>query len=93
MKNIKSIVFISAACLSFMPLISQATPVVVPNPPQLSAKGYVLIDFHTGTVLVEHNAHTKLNPASLTKLMTAYVAGQEMKLGNITASDQAVISQ
>ncbi|MBF4349199.1 D-alanyl-D-alanine carboxypeptidase, partial [Vibrio anguillarum] len=41
MKNIKSIVFISAACLSFMPLISQATPVVVPNPPQLSAKGYV----------------------------------------------------
>ncbi|EKO3582842.1 D-alanyl-D-alanine carboxypeptidase [Vibrio metschnikovii] len=92
MKNIKSIV-VSATCLSFIPLVSNATPIVVPNPPQLSAKGYVLMDYHTGTVLVEHNAHNKLNPASLTKLMTSYVAGQEMKRGNISPDDQVVISQ
>lgn len=65
----------------------------VPNPPVLSAKGYVLMDFNTGKILAEKNAHEKLNPASLTKLMTAYVAGQEMKRGNIHADDSVVISQ
>lgn len=52
-----------------------------------------MIDYNTGQVLVEKNANTKLNPASLTKLMTAYVAGQEVKAGNITLNDQVVISK
>ncbi|WP_373953760.1 serine hydrolase [Vibrio pomeroyi] len=70
-----------------------AAPSIVPTPPSLGAKGYVLIDFNSGDVLVENNAHTKLNPASLTKLMTSYVAGQEMKRGNISADDQVRISE
>ncbi|MCC2521801.1 D-alanyl-D-alanine carboxypeptidase family protein [Vibrio coralliilyticus] len=70
-----------------------AAPTIIPEPPTLGAKGYVLIDYNTGQVLVEKNAHTKLNPASLTKLMTAYVAGQEVKAGNITLDDQVVISK
>jgi D-alanyl-D-alanine carboxypeptidase (penicillin-binding protein 5/6) len=44
-------------------------------------------------VLVEKNADKKLNPASLTKLMTAYVAGQEVKSGNISLDDQVRISR
>ncbi|MGF1724918.1 serine hydrolase [Photobacterium nomapromontoriensis] len=68
-------------------------PTVIPDAPELGAKGYVLMDFHTGQVLVEKNAHEKLNPASLTKLMTSYVAGQEMKSGNISEDDQVVISR
>ena len=70
-----------------------AAPTIVPSPPSLGAKGYVLIDFNSGEVLVENNAHTKLNPASLTKLMTSYVAGQEMKRGNISADDKVRISE
>ncbi|ANW26273.1 D-alanyl-D-alanine carboxypeptidase family protein [Vibrio coralliilyticus] len=70
-----------------------AAPTIIPEPPTLGAKGYVLIDYNTGQVLVEKNANTKLNPASLTKLMTAYVAGQEVKAGNITLDDQVVISK
>ncbi|KJY72170.1 D-alanyl-D-alanine carboxypeptidase [Vibrio coralliilyticus] len=70
-----------------------AAPTIIPEPPTLGAKGYVLIDYNTGQVLVEKNANTKLNPASLTKLMTAYVAGQEVKAGNITLNDQVVISK
>ena len=70
-----------------------AAPSIVPAPPSLGAKGYVLIDFNSGDVLVEKNAHTKLNPASLTKLMTSYVAGQEMKRGNISADDKVRISE
>ncbi|NOH70884.1 D-alanyl-D-alanine carboxypeptidase [Vibrio pectenicida] len=70
-----------------------STPTIVPDPPSLSAKGYVLIDYNTGKVLVEKNSETKLNPASLTKLMTAYVAGQEVKVGNISLDDQVLISK
>nr|WP_242011140.1 D-alanyl-D-alanine carboxypeptidase family protein [Vibrio furnissii] len=87
------IVALSATCMSLLSATSFAAPIVVPNPPQLSAKGYVLMDYNTGQVLVEHNANEKMNPASLTKLMTSYVAGQEMKRGNIKPTDQVTISQ
>ncbi|ENO8974904.1 D-alanyl-D-alanine carboxypeptidase [Vibrio parahaemolyticus] len=70
-----------------------AAPTVVPNAPELSSRGYVLMDYHTGKVLVERDAEKRLNPASLTKLMTAYVAGQEVNAGNISLDDQVVISR
>ncbi|EJG0634554.1 D-alanyl-D-alanine carboxypeptidase [Vibrio parahaemolyticus] len=69
-----------------------AAPTVVPNAPELSSRGYVLMDYHTGKVLVERDADKRLNPA-LTKLMTAYVAGQEVNAGNISLDDQVVISR
>ncbi|MCA0936613.1 D-alanyl-D-alanine carboxypeptidase [Vibrio alginolyticus] len=72
---------------------SLAAPTVVPNAPELSSKGYVLMDYHTGTVLVEREADKRLNPASLTKLMTAYVAGREVHAGNISLDDEVVISR
>ncbi|HCG8092381.1 D-alanyl-D-alanine carboxypeptidase family protein [Vibrio parahaemolyticus] len=70
-----------------------AAPTVVPNAPELSSRGYVLMDYHTGKVLVERDADGRLNPASLTKLMTAYVVGQEVNAGNISLDDQVVISR
>ncbi|QLE33560.1 D-alanyl-D-alanine carboxypeptidase family protein [Vibrio parahaemolyticus] len=70
-----------------------AAPTVVPNAPELSSRGYVLMDYHTGKVLVERDAEKRFNPASLTKLMTAYVAGQEVNAGNISLDDQVVISR
>ncbi|EJG1804280.1 TPA: serine hydrolase [Vibrio parahaemolyticus] len=70
-----------------------AAPTVVPNAPELSSRGYVLMDYHTGKVLVERDADKRLNPASLTKLMTAYVAGQEVNAGNISLDDQVIISR
>ncbi|MEX3071315.1 serine hydrolase [Vibrio alginolyticus] len=73
--------------------LSFSAPTVVPNAPVLSSKGYVLMDYHTGTVLVEREADKRLNPASLTKLMTAYVAGREVNAGNISLDDEVVISR
>ncbi|KOO10275.1 D-alanyl-D-alanine carboxypeptidase, partial [Vibrio xuii] len=70
-----------------------SAPTIVPDPPLLGAKGYILMDYNTGSVLVEKNADDTLNPASLTKLMTAYVAGQEVQTGNISLEDQVTISQ
>lgn len=72
---------------------AMAAPTIIPDPPALGAKGYILIDYHTGEVIVEKNADKKLNPASLTKLMTAYVAGQEVNSGNVSLNDQVRISR
>ncbi|MBA5760907.1 D-alanyl-D-alanine carboxypeptidase [Vibrio sp. 404] len=70
-----------------------SAPSITPDPPIIGAKGYILMDYNTGQILVEKNAHQPLNPASLTKLMTAYVAGQEVNAGNIALDDQVTISQ
>ncbi|UHJ60991.1 serine hydrolase [Vibrio furnissii] len=70
-----------------------ASPVVIPDAPQIAAKGFVLIDYHSGKVLAEKEMHTKLSPASLTKMMTSYVIGQELKRGNITNNDDVTISR
>lgn len=69
-----------------------ATPVIIPSPPQLSAKAYMLVDAVTGKVLVEHNADEQLPPASLTKMMTSYIVTEEILQGNVKESDLVIIS-
>lgn len=71
---------------------ANAAPVIIPSPPQLAATGYLLIDAKTGEPLVEFNAEQRLPPASLTKLMTSYVAAQEIKRGTISREDRVRIS-
>ena len=68
-------------------------PVALPSPPQIAAKAYLLMDFHTGQILTGSNEHERLPPASLTKMMTSYVIGQELKAGRIKPSDMVTISQ
>lgn len=65
---------------------------LVPNPPLVNAKGYILIDFDTGKVLAEKNADEQLNPASLTKMMTSYVVGREIQNGTISLTDMVTVS-
>ncbi|MAD75332.1 MAG: D-alanyl-D-alanine carboxypeptidase [Rheinheimera sp.] len=72
--------------------ITQAQ-VVVPQPPSVAAKGHILIDYDTGKVLSEENADMSLAPASLTKMMTSYVIGTELKNGNISLDDKVTISE
>ena len=84
-------------CLAFIVVglfISQAEAIsVVPAPPEVNAKGHLLVDFDTGRVLSEHNADMLLSPASLTKMMTAYIIGTELKAGNISDQDMVTISE
>ncbi|MGO1298741.1 MAG: serine hydrolase [Vibrio sp.] len=72
---------------------ASASPVVVPDAPQVAAKGYVLMDYHSGKILAQKNMNGKRPPASLTKMMTSYVIGQEIKRGNISRDDDVVISR
>ncbi|GAL19767.1 D-alanyl-D-alanine carboxypeptidase [Vibrio maritimus] len=72
---------------------ASAAPVVMPDAPQIAAKGFVLMDYNSGKVLAEKEMNTQLHPASLTKMMTSYVIGQELKRGNITPQDEVTISK
>ncbi len=69
-----------------------ARQTIIPAAPQLAASGYLLVDADTGKVLVEHNADQQLEPASLTKLMTSYLAAVELHSGSIRADELVRIS-
>lgn len=81
-----SLVFV---CLSSS---SWAGPVIIPSPPNLGAKAFLLIDADTGKVLVENNAKLKLPPASLTKMMTSYIVAEEIDAGRLKENDLVRIS-
>ncbi len=82
----------AALVCSSLSATAYSSPNIFPNPPSLSAKGYVLLDYNSGQIIAESNAHTPLKPASLTKLMTSYVTGRELLTGNISEQDKVVIS-
>ena len=87
-KLLLKLVCISSLAISF---VSNAK-LLVPNPPAVNAKGYILMDYDTGKVLAESNADEQLNPASLTKMMTSYVIGRELQNGTISLTDMVTIS-
>ncbi|PWW35953.1 penicillin-binding protein 6 [Chromohalobacter israelensis] len=66
---------------------------MVPSAPELAASAWVLMDADSGKILVEHNADKELPPASLTKMMTAYIVEREIDAGNISGDDEATISE
>jgi len=70
-----------------------APQTMIPSPPQLAATAWILMDADSGRVLVEHNADERLAPASLTKLMTAYLVERELDRGNIAPEDLVPISE
>ncbi|WP_264407662.1 D-alanyl-D-alanine carboxypeptidase family protein [Vibrio owensii] len=88
-----SLTRITLACLLLQTISAPTLAVVTPNPPQLQAKGYVLMDFQSGAIIAEQNARAGLAPASLTKLMTAYVVGQEIKSGRLQWDDKVTVSE
>ncbi|GGP53011.1 serine hydrolase [Shewanella saliphila] len=68
-------------------------PMVTPDAPSVAAKAYVLMDYNSGRVIAEENAYESLNPASLTKMMTSYVIGYEVREGNISLDDDVTITK
>ncbi|MCY0964261.1 D-alanyl-D-alanine carboxypeptidase family protein [Parathalassolituus penaei] len=69
-----------------------AAAVIVPRAPELDASAYILLDASSGKVLVEHNADQRVPPASITKLMTSYIAIDEMNHGKATDDTLVPIS-
>lgn len=65
---------------------------MVPRAPQVEARSYLLMDANSGQVLVRHDADKPMPPASLTKMMTAYIAEKEIQSGNVSNQDMVPIS-
>ncbi len=71
---------------------SSAPPIPIPAPPQVPVRGYYVTDFTTGAVLAASNENERLEPASLTKLMTAYAVFKALEDGRIRLDDEVTIS-
>ena len=71
----------------------EAGPMPVPAPPQLSASSYILMDFDSLAVLVEKDPDARVEPASITKLMTSYVVFKELAKGEVTLDETVVVSE
>ncbi|HEY4974026.1 MAG TPA: D-alanyl-D-alanine carboxypeptidase family protein [Steroidobacteraceae bacterium] len=65
----------------------------IPSPPDVDAGAYILTDYTSGQVLAQRNADTRMEPASLTKLMTCYVVFHALKAGTLKLTDQVTISE
>ncbi|MFV2060961.1 MAG: D-alanyl-D-alanine carboxypeptidase family protein [Gammaproteobacteria bacterium] len=89
--------FISLALLFtiFCSAISFATTAaaIIPSAPKIPAKAYVLMDFRSGSLLAQQNHDQRIEPASLTKIMTAYAVFHELKNGSIKLEDRVLISE
>lgn len=80
-----------AALLCLLAPLAQALP--VPDAPSIEARSYVLYDFAAGQVLAARDADLRSDPASLTKILTVYVAFDELKRGRIHLDDQVLVSE
>ncbi len=81
------------AVLAVASSASALSQTLMPRPPQVAASSYILIDARTGNIIMEHNSDEALPPASLTKMMTSYIAEVEIDNGNLTHDDQVFISE
>src|SRR5580658_2193989 len=84
----------SAAAMPGGPAISGTTETPgIPNPPDVYAHAYMLIDYASGQVLAQHDADARMEPASLTKLMTCYAVFHALKAGTLKLQDQVTVSE
>lgn len=76
----------------FLLLFSSAASAAEFTAPQVAAKAWLLVDYHSGSVLAEHKADERREPASLTKLMTAYVLFKQLRAGKFSLDDRLPVS-
>jgi D-alanyl-D-alanine carboxypeptidase (penicillin-binding protein 5/6) len=88
---------LSALCLFIVTLVAipahAAALPTTPPPPPIEARSYILMDYSSGKVLAGDKAEERMEPASLTKIMTVYIVLHELKAGKIQLTDEVRISE
>jgi len=93
---------ITALCIALFLLLTplhasaQADPAMlppVPAAPSVAARSHILMEYHSGTVLAENAADERMDPASITKLMTAYAVFSELRKGEMALDDMVTVSE
>ena len=65
----------------------------IPDPPALRAASWALLDFQSGEILAQSNSDSRVEPASITKVLTTYIVFDEIKKGRVKLDDMAFISE
>jgi len=81
------------ASIAVFSINAQAAIFITPKAPDINAAAYTVLDFNSGKTLASDNAHEKRAPASLVKLMTAYVVFQLINDGRASLEDEVRISE
>jgi serine-type D-Ala-D-Ala carboxypeptidase (penicillin-binding protein 5/6) len=92
-----SALLVASSALSSVALsgvaLAATTAAPIPPPPSVPARAYLLEDYQTGRVLASDHADDRLEPASLTKLMTAYIVFTALHDGRLKLTDPVTISE
>ncbi|HLN48485.1 MAG TPA: serine hydrolase, partial [Steroidobacteraceae bacterium] len=75
-----------AACPVFA-----ATP--IPTAPAVDARAYILVDYRTDKLLGAQDPDAHMEPASLTKLMTAYIVFEQLATGKLKLDEPVIVSE
>ncbi len=87
--TLRALILFFAACL---PAQAQVFDEYV-SPPSLHSRAYLLVDLQSGTVLAEKNADERIEPASLTKLMTAYLVFEALYQKRLTMQQKVMVTE
>ncbi len=80
--------FAAAHCFAETP-----APTAIPTAPQVDARTYIVVDYRTDKILAAKDAVARMEPASLTKLMTAYIVFQQLAAGKLKLDEQVTVSE
>jgi D-alanyl-D-alanine carboxypeptidase (penicillin-binding protein 5/6) len=82
-----------AGIIALASSIAPARAAPIPTAPDVDARAYIVVDFDTAKVLAEKEPAARMEPASLTKLMTAYIVFQELTAGKLKLEEPVTVSE
>ncbi|MCK5926072.1 MAG: D-alanyl-D-alanine carboxypeptidase, partial [Methylococcales bacterium] len=85
--------FLATSLFLLQALLGVNAAILMPAPPTIVGSSYLLVDFNSHKVLASKEPGKRLAPASLTKIMTAYVVFSQIKKGVIKLTDQVTVSE
>lgn len=85
--------FFAIAAIAFISSPAMAAAPIIPPPPTIAAKAYILVDYNSGRVLASSNPDMRIEPASMTKIMSSYIVEHELAQGRIKPTDLVRISE
>lgn len=94
--NMKFMQILLTLLTSFLLLtvsIGHTQTIDTPTPPSIDANSYILMDFNSETLLAEFDINKRVDPASITKMMTAFVVFTELTSGNLQLTDKVTVSE
>ena len=91
MKN--SMLALLATALAIAAPATRAASAPIPTPPAVPTTGYILMDHESGRVLASQKADDRMEPASITKLMTAYIVFEALAEKRLSLTDTVKVSE